>query len=481
MKSVFFVLVFLFCSVSYAGPCEEQVFSGSGAFITFAKKELGKKLEWEMGTQWIEGIQKSTSNWNHTEANSFLKILVARIGEEKTIERLKYNYLNLENMEFGDFMQKLAFYDRIGYEVAQRSLSYSFSGFEVQNTIHKKGNIKNIRKIYDLIKSYIGMEGAVHLLMTEPTLYTQARYKEMNKVTAFVEQYTRAHKIKSRSLEQRLSQSSTSFQLIELQQAINHLPFDIWIPVRESMSKNSVRAETLRIQVTELFLALSQSTLSHLKHTVKLLENYLTPQEISEIMLEHKEIWTANSDFIQRNIDILKKTLKGKDRSILHQMHKMENREGISQEEQTRISKNTQVIAGAVQVIQHPAQLKKVISDIIREHTIAFLSSHPNQLQGTLTFLGKSMGQEGLIWLITTKVEGQNHFNGFLLAMDPAKLQVVEKTLTPYFDKKDLRFMVFENFGEIVQMDHIHFERIIKIMADYLEKQDIAEEIAIMF
>ena len=320
------LLLFLFCSISpisHAGSCEERAFSSYGAIVAFVKNRQGKFWEWKMGLPWASAIRESTIGWSHEEAILFLSALVSRIGIDKTLERLKYNYEDLAKMEFRDFMQKISFYDEINPEVAIRSLSYSFAGFKEQDLLHKTINKENIKKTYHLIKKFIGKEGAIHLLMTEPKIFEQARYEEISQVLPFVEQYTRSQKT-TPSLERRL-QMYFPIRLIHFRQALmRYLSFDVFVPLdhfswKQPLSRDQAilkdRARFLQSEITVLFLSLSNSSFSYLTRVVDILETLLPQKQVSEIMTQHREIFKANPHHIHQNIQILKETLNQRETS----------------------------------------------------------------------------------------------------------------------------------------------------------------------
>ena len=488
IKVFIFLFAFLFSVISLAGPCEDKAFSdnrgGALAFIAFVKEKGVMGGDREITSHNIERIQESTANWSYSEATLFLQVLVGKIGTNKTTERITQDYSALANIELGDFMQKLKFYDAISPDVASRSLSHSFTGFKVQNNLHKTANPYNIKNTYKLIKTYIGITGAINLLMTKPSIYTQANHKRMKNVMIFVEKYIRKHKIRT-PLKERLNTTDIPIQLIELQQAINHLKFSFFEPTPSNLSvgnsKKGLQHISLRNQVISMFSAFSQSTLSNLKQTVRFLKIYIPPEEISEIMLNHPEIFTVKVSRVKKNVHILKSLLKGVDMSLLQDLiSQTKKRTDISYNEKAQIQIQIYDIKKAVLSMQQSDKVRAVIAGIIRDHSEGFLTANPEFLMETIHYLSNKSWKT-LIHLMTTKIEESNNFIGSLLTTDPVRLKAVESTIEPYFDKKDLVDIIFGNLGEINQIDHIHFEKLITLLKPYLNKQDMNGEISFMF
>ena len=330
---------FLFISFplwSFANSCENGFPSGE-VFITFAKKQLkesGRSFEKLLGPKWVANIAENTKHWTHIEASQFLNFLINRIGAKAALQNLM-SFSDFPKMSINQLMKKIAAYDKINKEIITSILKnrIPLSPFLQGNNINK------VKRIYLLIESYIGEQGAVYLLSHINTyeIFFESNPNTMKKVIIFVDEYTKKYGFVTDTLENRVNYFRQFVSLPRKQQKPSKIQISnfselkafsglIFKKLREldtkikEKSEEGIPTDKLNLQLIHLqliqtrqagslFSAFSKANFHDLKETVAVLEQYIKPEEIAKMIMDKNItfIYSANPQNLKSIIDLLKK------------------------------------------------------------------------------------------------------------------------------------------------------------------------------
>ena len=202
---------FLFFSIPtwvFAISCEDVFSSGSGEiFISFIKKQMGKKFETELPANWSDKIVEKTKHWTRAEASQFLDFLINRRGDLSTVEHLK-SLADLSNtINFKDFMNKVNFYDQINKNIVDELLNREREEFEFLLTNNDVNTVK-IQQLNQITENYIGKTGASYvmrdLILDRGDELNNSNPREIRNVINFVDSYTKKHGVVIDTLNNRV-------------------------------------------------------------------------------------------------------------------------------------------------------------------------------------------------------------------------------------------------------------------------------------
>ncbi len=298
MRIKYFVilLIILSCFYSFSNPCADELsglsnkFQSAGeVFISYVHRRVGEDGVLKMGSHWKKSIVENTQHWEVSEAENFLDFLQERIGEKKTIDRLKAPSL-FAVMKYQSFFKYVHLYERyIGEEGVNDNLSKSLKGFDrgsldrVEKFINfleekfpdkfgenwipdnmeenilfvARGNKKEFSKVQDFMNENFGEVFTDELIKKHPVSFSQARLKQLRPVLNFLKGYLEEEDLQH-VLENNIS------VLIEIQ--INQFK-----PAVELLEEYIGKEETvLKIRKSLSTLRLAQR--GHLKSVIRFVE-----------------------------------------------------------------------------------------------------------------------------------------------------------------------------------------------------------------
>ena len=498
----FFLLISL-PSWESANACEKG-FSAGEVFISFAKKQLGKSFEKKIGPEWSEKIIENVKHWNRTEASQFLDFLIDRIGKEKAADWLMLS-TDFPKMSVNQLMKKIAAYDQINKEIITSILKQAH---RISLPAFLKGNnINNVKKIYFLIESYIGEQGAVYLL-SDPTTYkifSKSNPNEIKKVIDFVDDYTQKHALIIDTLNNRVDYFRQIISLPSDQAHMSHIKFnnlselkefgklifkklrelDKEIEEKNLLPKDDLAVDTSRFnlkliqlsRIATMFSAYFKSNFQNLKDTVAILEQYIKPEEIANMMMNSTTIYSVNPRNLKAVIDLLKKA-----HSIPSQENIHEVKERILkkiEEERQKGNIDSDLAKPITKIIEQmnkpPLKPEAFISYMIRKYSGYFLLADPINMKKVMDLLEKNYTKNKWNVILQPNSRHKEIQLGLLLA-DPVHLEKVLNIFEKYLEKDEIIYIIIHKFTDIsmIKEDKIdHFTKVVEILGTHIDIKDV--------
>ena len=481
---------FLFISLPilvFAYPCEKG-FLPAEIFISFTKKKMGKAFEKELGADWSAKVTQNTKHWTHTEASQFLDFLLNRIGEKATVERLKY-FPDFPQVSYKDFIKKITVYDKIDKKIINSVLK---SG-EISLSLFVTKDFP--QEMIRLVENYIGIQGVVYLLSNPITyeMFFTADPREMKKVIDFTDRYTKKHVFSTDTLQNRLNffeVLATSFPLPQIRMSdIRFTNFSeliefsklIFTKLREADEKiedETATEKTLNLHlpnrvvlryiintlIAPFFSAYSQTSFNNLKETVDILEQYIKPEEIANMMVNKAEIYSVNSKNLKETIDILQKA-----HSIPSQENIYEAKERMLKEiESARTTGNAEsnlvvpLITIVGQMSAPPFNPKGFIAYMIRQYKIDFLLANPTHIKEVMAILEKYIPRHH--WSFILQPQKFKEIQYGLLLANPNDLQKIIDAFEKHLERGEVVYLILNHFTAISMIKEKTSESFLRIV-----------------
>ena len=488
---MFYWWFFLGSFKALAGVCEEVFFDAQSFVAVAQKRALLKGPEWDIYN--LRDLNRYTSHWSREEAEAFFNFFIRRIGKETLKIRLSHKK-DWAFIEFNDFMEKKRFYDSLSTDIVPSALKHSFVGFRV--TDHTQ-HIKNIKTT---MQKLVGKKAFVYLLKTGfLDLFLQA--DSLKETLAFVLDYTTKHKTDIDSLKRRIKfiRLFENVQLIELKELFSILDVSAlelyWQKIREeqtsSLSLHQQKMGLFLASFRSLIEAVAQVPVNELKDTVKMLETFITPKEISHMMTQ-AFIFKARAPQLKESIEILHNTYNTKAQLTERQFKYLIN------------NLNHQLVQWPILDMAKPPQqdFPSFIRFLIKQHAESILSvEEPARLKKLIKILNQEMGK-GLLavtfqnfnknWVVDYFWKGffsielshlQQMVLGFFgIRLDPRITKgLVFKVRHSFFYSRPsaLGFLIWRHFNQMVHIEEMgDFIKTLKIIQKHIrpKKIKIAEQ-----
>lgn len=472
----FFLPCFLFFSLPswvFANTCEEG-FSSGEVFISFIKKRIRGSVEKELKPNWSKKIIKKTKHWTRTEALQFLDFLINRIGEKETLQKLIF-FPDFPNTGFNDFIKKIPIYDQINKEIITAILTEHIIPISL---FLQAENIRKIQKIYPLMESYIGKQGAIYLLIDLHKVFFKTNPNETRKVIDFINDYTKKHALITDTLNNRVDYFRQFISYLTsppfFQVDISDIKFSNFRELKEfsklilkkSRKLHEKRIETKKVErettetpqnntmedvvlmhtintkIASMFVAYSKAKLRNLKKTVAILEQYIKPEEVASIMMNSTEIYSVNPKHLKKVINILKKAHSVSiDSSITEAENKLK----------TMITMGPEYLSILNKVLTQPTpptiNLKELINFIMKKNIDSLLSANPTYLKNTITILNTYFSKEMVALILHDKTDWHQQLHSDLLQAAKSKhLQKVITFIEKFLKKDEINYIITRHY-----------------------------------
>lgn len=472
----------LFLSLSnwtLATPCEGG-FANEDIFISFAKKLRGNDYEKEIGVHWSRKVAENTEHWTRREVSEFIDFLSHRIGEERTLLTIHYISSGITGISFKEFMEMVRFYDQISKDILD-ALLYQMNEHTVEAVdyflIFVKNYTSNTVKAKELSKvlgSYFEGVGVAHVMGRLPL--HEVDLKEIGEVMGFVNSYIGKHggvpnisenrvnffrevvrmniaqgrpKIVLKNLGEVKQFGEALLEEIRRADANSTAVKDV-----SDLLNNIVALKLLEVKVNGVFYGLSIVGKRTLIETVRILEEYIEPKEVAELMVNVPEIYLANPKHLAEVINILKREHDlPNDGVILESEGKMKmvdsHRVGVSLMEYVF---ETQVLP--------VMSAKELITVIMRENIGYLLLANPVYLQNTINILKKYLNKIDVALMLRHRTSQHLLFQRDLLEISHTNgLQKIVTALEKIFEKEEITDILVRNFlHELFDLRHAFAE-----------------------
>ena len=495
---------------SFANPCEKG-FTNKEVFIAFAKKQMGKEaFEKELGSEWVTHITENIKHWTHIEASQFLNFLISRTGEQKTLERIK-SLSGLSGVTaFNNLMKKVNLYDKIDKDIIDTLLHHPdlFMVFMRNNNL----NERRILQAKEFIADYLGEAGASYVMrhwFTNPESTTyQVRPHIINRIIDFVSSYTQKHGKTTDNLEERRNYFKEFTSLKQEQQKISKIRFGNFSELRvftklisEVMRKKDEAIEAkiasndieranaygfkglhtlslryiLQIRVTELFSAIFKTNFNNLKKTVAILEQYITPSEVADMMMHRTDIYSVDPIQLQQVINILKKIhgtfSKGLGAEVLDSLEKMAIEMNIPMEQRDILIQYAKNLFRSTT----PLGPNTFIAYLIREAP-DLLAVNPINLKKVITIFENYMGKGVMAFILQPpEADFNKRIQNGLFNADANHLQKIITALEKHLKKSEMQVIVGYYFYELsyIKAESDAFTKIVEIFNTHIDQNPI--------
>ena len=465
----FLLSVLLFFSLPnwvLAASCEGG-FANEDIFISFAKKLKGGNYEKKLGTDWSRKVAENIEHWTRMEVLQFLDFLGNRIGEIRALSTIYIISSGMVNISFKEFMEMVRFYDQISKDIID-ALLYQMNEHTAEATDYFFMFIRNYtldkvkaQELSKVLGSYFGGVGIAHVMGRLPI--HEVDLQEIGKVMGFVNAYIRKHGGVPNTLENRvyffrevvrmdITQKRPKIILKnfdELRQFGGVLVEEIRRGGTDSTTVRNVSdllnsalvLKLLEVKVNGVFYGLSSVRKRTLIETVRVLEEYIEPKEVAELMVNVPEIYLVNPKHLKEVINILKQEHDlPNDRTIIESEDKIKmvdsNHVGVSLMENFFETKMLVVMSS-----------KELITVIMKENIGYLLLANPIYLQNTISILKKYLTKLDVALMLRHKIDQHVLFQrGLLEIANTNSLQKIVTALEKIFEKHEITEILVKIF-----------------------------------
>ncbi len=467
LKSLLSVLLFFSLPNWVLAISCGEVFANKEVFISFAKKLRGEGYEKEFGTDWSQKVAENTKHWTRMEVSQFMDFLNNRIGEENTLKRIEFISSGMVNVSFKEFMEMVKFYDQISkdildillYQMSQR-IAETRDYFLMFMRNYTLDTVK-AQKLSKVIGDYFGGVGIAHV-MSRVSIH-EVDVKEIGRVMYFVNTYISKYGGSPNILENRVDffREVVRVDIIQKRPKIILKNFDelkqfggvLVEEIRRKSTHNTtvknmldllnstLTVALLDVKVNRMFYILSTAKKHTLIETVRILEEYIEPKEIAQLMVNVPEIYLANPKHLMEVINILKQEhVLPNDKVILDSEGKMKmidsNHVGVSLVEY--------LFKKQVLPVINPNEL---ITVIMQKNIEYLLLANPVYLRNTISILKKYLTKTDVALMLRYRTDQHLSFQGNLLEIASTNnLQRIVIVLEKTFETSEITDILVRNF-----------------------------------
>ena len=510
----FFLSFFLCISLpiyAFANFCEKG-FSAGDVFISFVKKQVGSKhLETERPT-WSAVIIEDAKHWTREEASQLLDFLINRVGEEGAAGWLM-SPSQIPKMSVNSFIKKITAYDKIDKKITSSILiNYNIP----TSSVLTANNVRKVKKMFHLIESYIGKQGALYLLGHHHSAYEiffKSNFNETKKIIDFIDEYSKKHGFVMDTLHgivdyfRRFTSPPQIIPLLNfselkefgklISEAIKekeetgeiHETADI-----RNTATSSVRGiiyivkDDIYDKAALLFSAFSKANFQKLKETVAILEEYIDPVEVANMMMMRRNktaIYSVDPQNLNEVINILKKAHTFPQDSIKvikeRRLKEIEDEIEKGNIKPDLIQPATELIE---QMTEPPLKPKEFIIYMLRQYTNELLSINPTRLKDVMTLLEENYISKSDWRAILQPWEYREIQTGLLLA-NPTYLQKVIDVFEKHLGTDIAFYLIIHQFTIISlikksnlfgQGEFNDFIKTVEILGTHIDIKDVLIE-----
>ena len=423
---LFFLILFSLSNWAFAIPCEEG-FANEDIFVSFAKKQMGESFEKELEANWSKTIAENTKHWTRTEATQFLDFLINRIREKSTLEKIDKFSEKISDMRFNDFMNMVKSYDQINKDIIDTLIhARSYRDDFIKNHIADKVKTQQLSRI---LENYIGGAGTFYIINSLPI--NEINLNEIRKTLLFVNTYTSTHGTVTDTLENKREFFKQIMSLLPSERSAQNLrmsfsnfsefiefgrllfeemkKIDQEVISRDTffLSLQNLNLQDLAGRIHRIFSGFSKSKSAHLMEIVRILEEYIEPSEIAELMMQNEDIYSANLKHLIEVISILKKAHGGS---------------------------------------TNETSARELITTMMRESISSLVLANPTYLKNAITIIEKYMGKDFVPLILQSKEDVHLFYRSQLLqAALSDHLQRAITVLEREFTREDITNMIEMN------------------------------------
>ncbi len=509
-----FLSFFMFFSLStwvFANPCEEAFSSSGSVFVSFVKKQMGKEFETELPANWSAQVTENTKHWTPAEASQFLDFLIHREGELSALKHIKSLAYFPNIISFRDLMDKINFYDQIHRDIVHELLSgnrteESFDSLITNNNVNKV----KIQQVSQIIEKYIGKAGVPYvmrdLILDMGEELSHSNPKEIGRVIDFVDRYTKKHGVVTDTMDNRVSFFKQFVSLPREEQKPSKIRFSnlselkefselVSKAVREKEREIATDARTtalkeqtgasavysltristfslqfvMRIKVINLLSAYHNLRLSDLKKTIRILELYLEPAEVADILMNKPDIYMMDPKRLKEVIVILETAYN----IPFYLQRDMDEMLGVIVNDAAMRGHKKLTSKERKAIINHLNKTSKAfINYLLRNRTEDLLLTNPTHLENTISILERYVGKTGVALIL--RMEGFADYHRDILMTNPDYIQKVINVLEKYFEKDEMTAIVGDHFSAMGKIkDSDAFTEIVEILGARIDQRSI--------
>lgn len=502
LKYFFTIFLFIFLHIHVFAMCE-KAFSGDEVFTSFAKKQLGEQFE-HYKDKFSDVAEHVKKNWTPEEASQFLDFLITRVGKKKAAHILhEVDFLEINPKRF---METVQFYDQINKNIVPyKLLDRSFSTFSSESLIKQ-------RKINDIITNHFGKEVLAFMIINYFNIY-EGNYiveqaNQIGKVVEYINSYTEQYKATTVPLKDRLNtlrqallpaageksradpndEFFVRFKINDLQELrkISKILIEgktkmVLIPINKVEIITSfssfhprvmVQIQSLERRLTSiLYGILFQPEHKHLKETVHILEQYIKPEEIVDLLMrDNLQIYSVDPKNLEETINTLIYNQIAFSRNTL--LKAIEELKEILKKIELDIEIKTPLLKGVEEL---PADIsdmslvkpKELISETLRTIPDFLLSANPKYVRDVISILKNSMGEP--LFFLMNRIIAPRLFENILLEGNPIHLRKIIDVLERNFEKEIFQFVVANYLDIIISFANRESEEFTKELDSFIK------------